>query len=116
MQNKHLKNVPALRGIGKVFNDWLKKLKPIEQPPQKNKTGNQNLGADNNTTLSKSDAVFLAWQETPKGEVFALYNVTSKKHPLYGSTVTEETLRKEHLNIPPTPNPPGSHKRHDFEK
>ncbi len=52
---------------------------------------------------SDSDAEFLGWQKTRRGEAFALYNVTAEQHPLYRSTVSEKTLRKQNLEIPPTP-------------
>lgn len=48
-----------------------------------------------------SDAEFIGWQETPSGEVFALYIVTAAGHPLCGSTVSEKTLKKLNLK-PPT--------------
>jgi hypothetical protein len=50
-----------------------------------------------------SDAEFVGWQKTPTGEVFALYNVKAKQHPLYHSTVSEKTLRANHLGVPPPP-------------
>jgi len=34
---------------------------------------------------------------------FPLYNITVKKHPSYGSTVTQQTLRKLKLRVPKTP-------------
>jgi hypothetical protein len=52
------------------------------------------------------DAVFLGWQPTPAGTAFSLYNIILKSHPSYHSTVTERTLRKLGLKIPPTPAPP----------
>jgi len=51
------------------------------------------------------DAVFIGWQKTPSGKVFALYNVTAESHPLHGSTVTEPTLREHNVRIPQTPPP-----------
>jgi len=53
-------------------------------------------------------AVFLGWQRTPFGKVFALYNVTAESHPLHGSTVTEPTLRQHNLPVPQTPPPESS--------
>ena len=50
-----------------------------------------------------SDAVFIGWQKTPLGEAFPLYNVTAKNHPLYQSTVSDQTLREQNLKIPQTP-------------
>lgn len=55
--------------------------------------------------LSNADAKFIGWQETPKGEAFTLFTVIAAYHPLFGSTVTEKTLRKHNLQIPPTPLP-----------
>ncbi|HEX9615130.1 MAG TPA: hypothetical protein VGA55_06470 [Bacteroidota bacterium] len=52
--------------------------------------------------------VFLGWQKMLSGEKVALYNVTTEHHPLYGSTVTDETLRANHL---PVPQPPAAPKR-----
>jgi len=47
-----------------------------------------------------SDAVFIGWQETLAGDVFALYTITVKGHASYGSTVTDRTLRNLNLQIP----------------
>jgi hypothetical protein len=49
------------------------------------------------------EAVFLGWMETPSGTV-ALYNVTKPDHPLFQSTVAEDTLQKNNLQIPQIPN------------
>ena len=49
------------------------------------------------------DAEFIGWQKTYAGKAIALYNITAKEHPLYHSTVSEKTLREQHLQIPPTP-------------
>jgi hypothetical protein len=65
---------------------------------------------------SDSDAEFLGWQKTRRGGLFALYNVTAEQHPLYGSTVSEKTLRKQNLEIPPMPPPRGQVKRSDPEE
>jgi hypothetical protein len=65
---------------------------------------------------ASADAVFLGWQKTPNGEVFALYTVTAKQHRLCHSTVSERTLRQEHLDTPPTPVPEEQLKRFDYEK
>ena len=53
-----------------------------------------------------SDAVFVGWQKTSRGEPFPLYNITAAHHPSKGSTVTDETLRRLRLHIPKTPSPP----------
>ena len=52
------------------------------------------------TAVSDSDAVFLGWQETIYGGAIALYNITVKSHPSFGSTVTNRILRKLKLRIP----------------
>ena len=48
-------------------------------------------------------AVFLGWQRTRSGKVYALYNITAKGHPYFGSTVSDRTLRRLNLDIPSTP-------------
>ncbi len=53
----------------------------------------------------RQDAVFLGWQETRAGVMFPLYNILKAGHPLFQSTVTEQTLRAWHLRIPRTPSP-----------
>jgi phage/plasmid-like protein (TIGR03299 family) len=54
---------------------------------------------------SGSDANFLGWQEKVSGELFPLFNITREGHPLYHSTVGEETLRRERLRVPQTLSP-----------
>lgn len=53
--------------------------------------------------------VFLGWQRTRNGEEIPLYNVTAEDHPLYGSTVTDRTLREHNLPVPRSS--PGSNGR-----
>jgi hypothetical protein len=53
--------------------------------------------------IKDEDAVFIGWQRTSWGETFPLYNVKAANHPANGSTVTEKSLRRLHLRIPPTP-------------
>jgi hypothetical protein len=60
------------------------------------------------TTYQTTNAEFLGWQPTPKGEIVALYNIIDQKHPRYGSTVTEHTLRELNLQVPATPFKPFS--------
>ena len=55
------------------------------------------------STGSRSDAEFLGWQRTLSGETIALFNVTAEEHPLFHSTVSENTLRKNNLEVPQTP-------------
>jgi len=49
------------------------------------------------------DAVFVGWQKSKSGEVFALYSITAAGHPSLGSTVTDKSLLKLNLQIPLTP-------------
>jgi hypothetical protein len=57
---------------------------------------------ENRSSASDSDAVFIGWQKTHLGSIFALYIVTVAGHPLCGSTVSEKTLKKQNLRPPPT--------------
>jgi hypothetical protein len=54
-------------------------------------------------TTTNPDAAFLGWQETLAGSHFALFNITAAGHPASGSTVSAETLRKYHLQVPQIP-------------
>jgi hypothetical protein len=56
-----------------------------------------------NRESARQDAIFLGWQRTTAGDALALYNVIVENHPSYHSTVSERTLRKLGLQIPPTP-------------
>jgi phage/plasmid-like protein (TIGR03299 family) len=49
---------------------------------------------------SDSDATFLGWQGKVSGELFPLFNITVKDHPLYQSTVSEATLHRLRLRVP----------------
>jgi len=69
-----------------------------------------------NSSNSDSDAEFLGWQKTATGEAIALYNVTAEHHPLYQSTVSEKTLRKENLEVPQTPHREETVRRTDHEE
>ena len=60
------------------------------------------------TACQSKDAKFIAWQPMQSGEIVALFNITNRKHPSYGSTVTADTLRNLHLQVPPTPPKPPS--------
>jgi len=51
------------------------------------------------------DAVFIGWQEIRAGEPLALFNIKAEGHPSFGSTVTDESLRKLNLEIPHIPPP-----------
>jgi hypothetical protein len=54
----------------------------------------------NGKKSSVSDAIFLGWQETISGVAVALYNITLKSHPSFGSTVTDQILRDFKPQIP----------------
>ena len=58
-----------------------------------------------NAPDSESDATFLGWQKKFSDDIFPLFNITVTDHPLYQSTVSEETLRKLHLRVPRTTSP-----------
>ena len=51
---------------------------------------------------SDSDANFVGWQETLSGDFFALFTITAADHPSYGSTVSEASLYRLGLRVPPT--------------
>jgi hypothetical protein len=49
---------------------------------------------------SDSDASFIGWQETLSGKFYPLFNITIADHPLYRSTVSDDTLRRLRLRVP----------------
>jgi hypothetical protein len=100
--NRDGKNSFTVRDIRQVFNDWVGRLQLNRQDLDISEHRNQNQQS-NNPEGANSDAVFLGWQKTPSGKEFALYNVIAKNHPLYHSTVSDQTLRKQNLKIPLTP-------------
>ena len=53
----------------------------------------------------RPDVAFLGWQRTLSGDIYPLYNILKSDHPLSKSTVSERTLRAQHLRIPRTPSP-----------
>jgi hypothetical protein len=55
-----------------------------------------------NPVCSDSDADFVGWQKTASGKSFPLFNITIEDHPLYRSTVSDETLRGLCLRVPRT--------------
>jgi len=65
------------------------------------------MSDDTNLSPPDSDASFLGWQETGSGKAFALHVVTAPNHPLRGSTVSEKSLLKLDLQVPPPQQPPG---------
>jgi hypothetical protein len=100
--NRGDKSSSSLREIRQVFNDWVGRL----LPNKRNSDISEHRNPDQKLKISEdanSDAVFLGWQKTPSGEVFPIFNVTAKNHPLYHSTVSEQTLRNQNLKIPQMP-------------
>jgi hypothetical protein len=93
----------SLRDIRQVFDRWLRTLLPSGLDARDSQR-NQELESSNPAAVN-SDAEFLGWQRTPKGELFALYTVKAKQHQLYRSTVSEITLRRQHLAVPTAPPP-----------
>jgi hypothetical protein len=65
---------------------------------------------------SNPDAVFIGWQELVTGSPIALYNVTAIGNPCYGSTVSEETLNEQNLQIPKQQISKHKESRFDSEK
>jgi hypothetical protein len=121
MQNKNYqknqdgKSLFTGREIRQVFNDWLGRLLPNRQDTDISEHRNQDQQS-NNAEVADSDAIFIGWQKTPSGKEFPLYNVTAKNHPLYCSTVSDITLRKQNLKIPQTPPSQSNEIRFDDEK
>lgn len=113
--NSNAKSSFSLSDVKQVFNNWIRKLLPIGQDLRDSPRGNQDLESSIPETAN-SDAVFLGWQKTAHGEVFALYTITAEQHPLYRSTVSEKTLHQQHLETPSTPAPQGKLKKFDHEK
>jgi phage/plasmid-like protein (TIGR03299 family) len=54
---------------------------------------------------SDSDAKFLEWKQPLSGDIYPIFKITVAKHPLYQSTVSEDTLRKMRLRVPRIPSP-----------
>jgi hypothetical protein len=109
------KNSYSLREIRQGFNDWVGRLLPNRQDPDISERRNPNQKSKD-PEAANSDAVFIGWQKTPTGGVFPLFNVTAINHPLYHSTVSDQTLRKQNLKIPRTPLSPSNEKRSGDEK
>jgi len=59
-----------------------------------------NMSGNTKPLVSDSHANFIGWQGKKSGELFPLFNITVKDHPLYQSTVSEATLRRLHLRVP----------------
>ncbi len=56
-----------------------------------------------NRSDTKSEAVFIGWQEGLGGTRLALFNITADGHPASGSTVSETTLRELDIQVPRVP-------------
>ena len=95
------KSLSTIREIRQVFYDWVGKLLPIGRDLKHSQQEIQESDSTNSGPMI-SDAVFIGWQEIPTGKKIALYNVTAKDHPLYHSTVSDITLRKQNLKVPQT--------------
>ena len=90
--------------INQVLNDWIRLLLPKREDIEIRQRA-MLLRNSNKPGKVKSDAVFIGWQENSSGDSFPLYNITVKNHPLYQSTVSDQTLRDQNLKIPQTPLP-----------
>lgn len=112
--NRIPKRLISVREIGQVFYEWVRKLLPIGNNDRNLQPDFQQSEAGNAGAV-ESDAEFLGWQKTKSGAAYALYTVTAREHPLYQSTVSERTLRRQQLQIPPTPPPDGPVMRFDHE-
>ena len=98
------KNSSKLREINQVMNDWVRLLLPKSEDIEIRQHA-MLARKLNYPGKAKSDAVFIGWQEPSSGMTFPLYNITIKNHPLYQSTVSDQTLRNQNLKIPQTPFP-----------
>jgi hypothetical protein len=104
-----------LKKLRQLFDAWVRRLPSIGQDGKDSLQENHN-SEPVSTETAVSDAVFLGWQKTSSGEKIALYNIIAKEHPLYRSTVTEQTLRKQNLKIPRTPSTSSVEERFDDEE
>lgn len=102
--NRTPKRRLTLRALSQVLNESVRNLLPIGSKFKDVQQASHGSPAGMSNS-AHADAQFLGWQESKSGEAFALYNVTAAEHPLYQSTVSANTLRKQHLDIPPTPPP-----------
>jgi hypothetical protein len=108
-ENKVLSSTERAQG----FIDWVSTLPIIQKEAEEPRQESQSLKPLLRENVH-DDAVFIGWQETPDREYFALFNITTTQHRLNHSTVTEKTLRKEHLQVPLVPLPPGPLKKFDY--
>jgi hypothetical protein len=90
-----------LSEINQVVSDWVRLLLPKREDIEIRQRG-MLVRNSNDPKKIKSDAVFIGWQETSLGDAFPLFNITVKNHPLYQSTVSDQTLRDQNLKIPQT--------------
>jgi hypothetical protein len=92
------------RDINQVLIEWMIGLLPKKENFEIKHNGKKDIKSFVPRN-AKSDAVFIGWQETSLGNAFPLFNITVKNHPLYCSTVTDQTLRSQNLKIPQIPLP-----------
>ena len=101
--------------IRQALIDWARKISSTRIDPEYSQTVDEIL-EPSDSRIVNSDAEFIGWQQSKGGQPYALYNVTAEQHPLYRSTVSQETLRKHNLKIPSTPPPGGNVRRKDHEE
>ncbi len=53
--------------------------------------------------MPDTDIKFIGYQEVPDGAAFPLFNMLNEHHPLYGSTITPETIVREGFLVPDHP-------------
>ena len=99
--NRNTHSKLSLKAMGGAFQEGMRKLFSIGRDFKESQRGTREL--EDHPAAANSDAVFIGWQKTPWGEAFPLYNVIAKNHPLFCSTVSDQTLRKRSIKIPPTP-------------
>jgi hypothetical protein len=100
--NKNPRDSGQVKETRQVYTRWIRSLHPNARSMKSAEQSNSRRDSSNYETTN-TDAVFIGWQDTPSGSMFALYNVTAAKHPLFHSTVTAKTLYEQNLKIPPTP-------------
>jgi hypothetical protein len=92
----------AMSPMKQVFRDWMRRLTPMGKPSDSSAQGIQ-MAQSGQSESGHSDAEFIGWQKATGADPIALYNVTAEQHPLFRSTVSEKTLVRENLEVPPTP-------------
>jgi hypothetical protein len=87
--------------IARGLIDWLRNVLTIRKGADPSQQSNQEMESGERETAG-ADVTFLGWQKGITGDPIALFNVMAKHHPLFRSTVSEQTLRDNNLAIPPT--------------